>query len=790
MTAIDDHQVGQGVWKPYEDFPLLTPPMLLGFEACGSADQERLLRYLAALVAVRRAPVHVNVAFNAVYFGYDVATLGYVGALELFELPRIKANEEVEALPVGAMVEIDANWAPLFAEVVYKEGAYPGLGEDGDVPAWLAGAPAGAFGPGLVDVDAQPVLHERLVVDFDAFGPGLCATPTQLDRLRRKHRGMDADGHLLVRSSYPGRSAAGLDDVAFYARYLVKRGRAQLLNAGAPKPLRGLLSDEAGDEHLESAVLGLLGTIREAFNRLGDDLRVWNGYAFTRDSLARRLADNGPLGGGDLETLATQMAKAAIPTRPRKWADDRTVAYTAVGPALRNVHGASALLGGLDYARAVCHANAVVADYAGREADEHGLLENRVHLRLDDPWQGGGIWRAEYPGSSYSQVVFDEPLGLGWLGSQPRAQEAPTAAPDLVAIAEVRLDEPGPEVMVESHQPENVLPEQLRYPDESGDPLDESDLTDIQITDSILSWTQVLRLAHLVEGRLPIPAKIAAQMHNSQLSGQRLRLELTHDGCRLDPQEATQTALADLYAERPNLVEIMWPFEIGVSMVLSCSWRRHGWTVRATTTLLDEPVSVGDDVFEHRFSLPVHTRDAFSGARPSRTPETAGPTLTSARLVLKAVRRLGLLSPDGCAVLAGSHLTRAVYGRDGQPGGQTALDKAVAELVADGLLREDVGGIDAQRRLTYPAAPTEPTIPVLVYEPTVTSAAAGPVRRKQNGIDQRYVRHTAIHGHLRKIGHLGWHPSDDAKAAYSEYCRQLGLPQRDLPKGFTFRREG
>ena len=107
MTAIDDHQVGQGVWKPYEDFPLLTPPMLLGFEACGSADQERLLRYLAALVAVRRAPVHVNVAFNAVYFGYDVATLGYVGALELFELPRIKANEEVEALPVGAMVEID-----------------------------------------------------------------------------------------------------------------------------------------------------------------------------------------------------------------------------------------------------------------------------------------------------------------------------------------------------------------------------------------------------------------------------------------------------------------------------------------------------------------------------------------------------------------------------------------------------------------------------------------------------------------------------------------------------------
>ena len=57
----------------------MTPGMVLGLDEASSADRQRLLRYLSLLVAARRAPVHVNVAFNAVYFGFDLTTGGYVG---------------------------------------------------------------------------------------------------------------------------------------------------------------------------------------------------------------------------------------------------------------------------------------------------------------------------------------------------------------------------------------------------------------------------------------------------------------------------------------------------------------------------------------------------------------------------------------------------------------------------------------------------------------------------------------------------------------------------------------
>ena len=100
--------------------------------------------------------------------------------------------------------------------------------------------------------------------------------------------------------------------------------------------------------------------------------------------------------------------------------------FTAVGPRLRTIRDSSAQLVDVGYAVAVCHANAVISDYARREADETtGRLPGDVHLRLDDPWQGGGVWRAEHPGSSYSHIDVTEPLGLGWLATLPDAQPAP-----------------------------------------------------------------------------------------------------------------------------------------------------------------------------------------------------------------------------------------------------------------------------------------------------------------------------------------------------------------------------
>ena len=157
---LSQHDAG-ALWRPYADSPLLTPRMVLGLDDTPPTERQRLLRYLAALVAARRAPVHVNVAFNAVYFGFDLETCSYVGGPlnELFSLPVVHVEAASDALPVGALVNITVGTHPLLAEVVYKEGAHPLLGDDGSLPEWVSGAPAGATGPGRPT--AAPQLASR-----------------------------------------------------------------------------------------------------------------------------------------------------------------------------------------------------------------------------------------------------------------------------------------------------------------------------------------------------------------------------------------------------------------------------------------------------------------------------------------------------------------------------------------------------------------------------------------------------------------------------------------------------
>src|SRR5687768_7337671 len=65
------------VGDPYGENPLLTSAMTEGYDTVPAAERERLRQYLEAVVAVRRAPVHFAVAFNAVYFGYDLGGEGY-----------------------------------------------------------------------------------------------------------------------------------------------------------------------------------------------------------------------------------------------------------------------------------------------------------------------------------------------------------------------------------------------------------------------------------------------------------------------------------------------------------------------------------------------------------------------------------------------------------------------------------------------------------------------------------------------------------------------------------------
>ncbi len=54
--------------------------MTQGHDAVPDEERDRLRDYLEAVAAARPAPVHTTVAFNAVYFGYDLGGDGYGGS--------------------------------------------------------------------------------------------------------------------------------------------------------------------------------------------------------------------------------------------------------------------------------------------------------------------------------------------------------------------------------------------------------------------------------------------------------------------------------------------------------------------------------------------------------------------------------------------------------------------------------------------------------------------------------------------------------------------------------------
>jgi hypothetical protein len=734
-------------WRPYTDDPLLTPAMTLGPEHVPASQMQALRRYLGALAAARTTPVHVNVAFNACYFGYDLTT-GYAGAaVDPASFPTVALGQTIDALPVGALINVASGGDPIWAEVVYKEGAHSELGDDGTVPSWLSGAPAGATGPAQTDLHSQPVLHERLVIDLDVFG--LAPTTAQIARLTRRGR-FDELGHLLVGSRYATAELAELDDAGFYRHYLLGAGRDLLFSTAAPAPLPLLLTEDAGPEQHQAALDGLFATVTAALHEL-DTVRMWQSYAVSRAGLSARLRSRDALGADDIASLASSTARSALPDQSRRLDAARQVTYTALGPRLRCVDGSAAPMHGAGYASVVLHANLIFADYLRGDAED-GLLFDQVHLRLDDAWQGGGIWRAEAPGSAHALLDPTVPRGFGWAETlappvPPAAVEPPTPEPE-------PEPEPGPEP-----EPEDG------YADD-----------ELDVSDSQISWTVALRAAHIDGGLLTLPQPAAHALISDRRDGTRMRLLLNHDGYQLDVTDATQMATADLNGSPAVLTGVSWPMDYFPGILLTVTWPRNTATLRITSTLLDMPVTIDDELdIEHCCDPRIVTRDALD-----RTGSTSA-TLT--QRILRAVRRLGLLDPDGVARLARDQLSQEVYGSSTEQTEQT-LDAAVAQLLERGALTQDTGSRTASG-ITFPAVAGQPTVPLLCYTPTVVNGPPRP--RRFQRLDARFVSTHIVAGFLRRIDHLGHSASPHARAAYREYRSRHGLAgPAELPEGWTF----
>ncbi|AEW99270.1 hypothetical protein [Streptantibioticus cattleyicolor] len=746
-TADDDN--GAEVPEPYGDRALLTVAMVKGYDAVPDEERDRLRCYLEAAVAARAAPVHTNVAFNAVYFGYDLVGDGYGGSpLDLDDFPVITFGECAPVLPVGAMVCVATGSDPLYAEIVYREGAHPEAGDLGDVPAWLSGAPAGAEGPGRPGGDAAPRRRELLVPDLHAFGPALSLSPAQLHRLRTRRRWINEDGHLIVDVCYPSAEAARCDELKAYARHLLTAAREQLLSPVVPVSLAALVGS-AYEDDLRAGLAGLLDTVRGVL-RSSTALRTWGHYAMTRTSLADCWRDTGPLGGDDLRSLAAAVERAATPVRRRYGLAAPQTVYTAVGPRLRAFPGASERLRGVGYAAAVCRANVALADVVQGDS-EQGLFENGSRITLDDAFEGGGVWRTHYPGDAEAPGDPLVPAGLGWKSTMP----APS--------------EPAPEAELD--------PVDLPLAD------DVSLGTGELLRDDALEivWRTSLRLAHLINGCFPLHPYVVKDLRRSYGARPTIRLDLDHAGESLDEKEATQRVTAELEQDSGRLVGIAWPRDFFPGLLLELRQRRGTKVIRLATTRLTERIQVGDRETGHRYDPRVLTREDAPGSDRHRD-SAAG--LSPRRLVMRTVRRCGLLTLDGHALMDRSALPSAVYGGRPARSQAEALQLAVAELLAERLLEPALGSRDPWGQPHFPARDREPTIPLIGYRPARRRVIRPWGATEAGGEGLLVVQF--VPGHLRRL-RPGWSPSDMQRAAFREHCRRLGKADGwELPHGYTF----
>ncbi|MFJ2816833.1 hypothetical protein [Streptomyces sp. NPDC087294] len=724
----------------------MTSAMTRGYDAVPHEDRDRLRRYLEAVIAHRRGPVHTAVAFNAVYFGYDLGGDGYGGSpLSPDDFPVITFGERAPALPVGAMVCVATGSEPLYAEIVYKEGAHPDVGALGDVPAWVSGAPAGAEGPGRPGSGAAPLRRELLVPDLHAFGPALSLSPAQLHRLRLRRRWINGDGHVVVDVRYPSRDSARCDDLTSYTNHLLTTARAQLLSPFVPVSLAELMGS-THDDDLRAGLRGLLDTVRGVLDST-ETLRSWGHYAITRASLAACWRDAGPLGGDDLKTFVAAVEHAAVPVRRRYGLSSPVTVYTAVGPRLRGFPEATEALSGLGYATAVCRANVALADVVRRDS-EQGLFENGCRIALDDAFEGGGVWRSHHPGDAETPTDPLTPAGRGWLSTTTTPPE-PTAEAEPVDLPLADTAALGPGELLRSDEDEIV-------------------------------WRAPLRLAQLIDGWFPLHSHVVRELRRTHGRRPTIRLALDHSG-EPDGTEAVVDVTAELDDGTGRLTAVAWPHDFFPGLLLELRWPRGGTVIHLATAPLDEPVQVGGRVVGHCFDPCVLTREDAPGS--DRHGDTAA-GLDPRQLVLRTVRRCGLLTLDGHALLDRSGLPRAVYGRAPARSQAAALESAVVELLAERLLEPALGSRDVWSQPHYPARGGERTIPLIAYRPARPRVIRPWGGTGADGEGLRGVQF--VPGHLRRLL-PGRSPSEVQRAAFRQHCRRLGKADGwELPPGYTF----
>ncbi|MBE1487493.1 hypothetical protein [Plantactinospora soyae] len=284
-------------------------------------------------------------------------------------------------------------------------------------------------------------------------------------------------------------------------------------------------------------------------------------------------------------------------------------------------------------------------------------------------------------------------------------------------------------------------------------------------------WQVAVTRDDVARGRCPLPEGTVLPPDEVR----QLRLYFEHAGSALPPQRVTLRCLAG----RWELSRVRWPKSLRSGLLVTFIWRTDGTTLTAATKPLRQPERIDGIEFRHEFDRLVVTRELAPGGRPSG----GALSLSMENWVLRTLRVLGHLCPQGTATLAEDALLRNCL-RLGMPPEMTdEIPKAVKALVAAGRIRQVRGGRDTYGDLWYPARRGDMPTDLLRYQPTIE--VMKPQRVGRTGVPTNRSAHP-VHGFVRRLP-AGAHASEKQIELHSEAVAAAEVANRPLdPDRFTF----
>lgn len=715
---------------------LFVEELALGPGRLDPDDEAAICAHLVAVARARHIPLHVAVAWNALYFGYDPEMPGYrPETCGDIDLPPLVGGERNEALPVGALVQFTDPEGKLheeWAEVVYKEGRPPAALDDGLIRSEYSGA-IGTPGSRVPDNGSGETLCEVLVLDFEPFGAMQDKDRSWLERVRSNpdRHSLDESGHVSVDAFYAPDGARN-SDIEYFCDWMLEH-HPELLAHGW---LGAALEDPDDPEQLAEAMTNSVSAIEATLER-SDDFSEWAGYWYLREDLEAFVADPDAHGGrGDAGHLLSSMADVARGER---------VSYHPLALHLRQVLNADELRYER-YARHIVYANVLVAEAIG-ERETDGVLsragENYL-VRLDDAWLYGGTWRAErLDDTSICPLVGFDPtitLGLGATGEEDDRH--------IEILDRDDAEETGTETAAE--QGASVLEHEEAGRPLSGEPF---------------AWSAVLREAHRIEERIWVhpDAKLTLGPEG------HIVVRLVHDG-EIEEDERVQSV--ELSANGGWLHPVRFPLDFFTGIRLLCLAQRGGSVVWVSTESLPAPVDLGGHAmgfaFDHHMIDPAHARQ-----REPRLADRA----------LRTIDRYGEEMGERWRRLDSGSIAELIFGAEVRTVGAQAVTSALEELPK--VTTCDLEGFWWHRSN---AAGRRVFEPHTKRSGGIFAGASGGQVRLWSGAGEQHRREHRVVLHLRRL-QVSEQAPPEREAAYAALRdrapNRASLP-KELPPGYTY----